>query len=397
MTFPLDIILDTPQLFILVSCIVGFGFGFVLEKAGFGRADKLAAQFYFRDMTVLKVMFTGIVTASLGLVMLDGLGLVDAVSIATGAASWTYVWPMLFGGLLLGVGFVVAGYCPGTSTVAAASGNVDGVAAFGGIVAGSLLFGELQPLFAEWTKAGNLQHYFLDELLGVERPVVALLVTAVALGAFFGAEKVEAWFRAKDGTPELAPAPLRAESRTRNMVFAALAALAVLAPITLFAPDKAVATRPAMELMDAESLANSLVAQPWSLRIIDVRSTEAWTKARIPGSESAPLGTLETLGLDVTKDSRGLVLVGDDRLEEAPAPLAAYRGKVYLLEGGFPAWQTYALDKPAPPGDTATAQEREDYAFRAALNGLLTGEAAAPPPKPVKRAVKRGGGGGGCD
>ena len=34
---------------------------FLLERAGFGRADKLAAQFYLRDLTVFKVMFSAIV------------------------------------------------------------------------------------------------------------------------------------------------------------------------------------------------------------------------------------------------------------------------------------------------------------------------------------------------
>lgn len=39
---------------LLVAVLIGIAFGFVLERAGFGRADKLAAQFYLRDMRVFK-------------------------------------------------------------------------------------------------------------------------------------------------------------------------------------------------------------------------------------------------------------------------------------------------------------------------------------------------------
>ena len=43
----------------LAALFIGFVFGFALERAGFGSSRKLAGIFYFRDMTVLKVMFSG--------------------------------------------------------------------------------------------------------------------------------------------------------------------------------------------------------------------------------------------------------------------------------------------------------------------------------------------------
>ena len=51
----------------VVFLLIGFGFGFVLESSGFGNSKKLAAQFYFRDLTVLKVMFGAIITAMVGI------------------------------------------------------------------------------------------------------------------------------------------------------------------------------------------------------------------------------------------------------------------------------------------------------------------------------------------
>ena len=130
------------ELGLVVAVVIGIGFGFVLERSGFGRSTKLAAQFYLRDMTVFKVMFTAIVTAMLGLVAAAGLGFVDLRAISESIVSWTFVWPMLIGGVVLGIGFIVSGYCPGTSLVASASGNVDGMAAFAGVIVGTLIYAE---------------------------------------------------------------------------------------------------------------------------------------------------------------------------------------------------------------------------------------------------------------
>ena len=135
---------------LVVAVVIGFCFGFVLERAGFGRSTKLAAQFYFYDMTVFKVMFSAIVTAMLGVIMAGGLGLVDIRHVAQLVVSGTFIWPMLVGGLLLGVGFIISGYCPGTSLVSAASGGVDGLLAFVGVIIGSVLFGMVYPAIADF-------------------------------------------------------------------------------------------------------------------------------------------------------------------------------------------------------------------------------------------------------
>ena len=58
-----------------IFLLLGMGFGSVLELSGFGDSRKLAAQFYLRDMTVLKVMFTGIVTAAVLIHLAAALGL----------------------------------------------------------------------------------------------------------------------------------------------------------------------------------------------------------------------------------------------------------------------------------------------------------------------------------
>jgi len=87
--------------------LIGIGFGFVLERAGFGSAKKLAAQFYFRDLTVFKVMFTAIVVAMIGIYYFNAFGWLDLELIYINP---TFIWAQLVGGLILGFGFVIGGY-----------------------------------------------------------------------------------------------------------------------------------------------------------------------------------------------------------------------------------------------------------------------------------------------
>lgn len=179
---------------LIVAFIVGIGFGFFLERAGFGSSMKLAAQFYFTDMTVLKVMFTAIVTAMVGLFYLSWIGFVDLSEVYV---STTYLLPQIAGGLLLGIGFVIGGYCPGTSCVGAATGRLDGAACLAGIFAGIFLFGEAFPLFSGFYVSTNLGRLTLPEVFGMSYGMVVFLVAAMAVGAFYAAEWAEKKFGSK--------------------------------------------------------------------------------------------------------------------------------------------------------------------------------------------------------
>lgn len=90
-----------------IAVALGFLFGFFLERAGFSSALKLTAQFYFKDSAVLKVMFTTIVVAMLGIAYFSLLGWLNMSRVYIPA---TFLWPQLVGGLLLGAGFIVGGY-----------------------------------------------------------------------------------------------------------------------------------------------------------------------------------------------------------------------------------------------------------------------------------------------
>ncbi len=175
-----------------LAFLVGVGFGWFLERGGMGNARKLAAQFYGTDMAVLKVMFSAILTAMLGLFWLSWLGVADLSAMFVPG---TWLLPQAVGGILFGAGFVICGLCPGTSCVAASSGKMDGVAVIGGMLAGVLLFAELLPLIEPLYEATPLGPLTLPELFGVSYGVVVLGITVMALVAFRVAERIEARLR----------------------------------------------------------------------------------------------------------------------------------------------------------------------------------------------------------
>ncbi|MBX2991067.1 MAG: YeeE/YedE family protein [Bacteroidetes bacterium] len=180
------------EISLIVAFAIGIGFGFFLERAGFGSGRKLAAQFYLYDMTVFKVMFTAIVTAMVGLFWLSVFGIVDLSLVYV---SPTYLVPQVVGGLILGVGFVVGGYCPGTSCVGVATGKYDAMIYLLGIIAGIFVFGEMFPLLEGFYKSTAMDIVTLPELFGMSYGLLVFLVVVMALGGFAGAEWVEKKFR----------------------------------------------------------------------------------------------------------------------------------------------------------------------------------------------------------
>ncbi len=96
-----------PEMGLVVAAVSGVLFGFFLERAGFGSPRKLTAMFYLQDFAVLRVMFTAVVVAMAGLLILGGIGQVDLTMLAVPD---TYLWPQALGGLLIGIGFAVGGY-----------------------------------------------------------------------------------------------------------------------------------------------------------------------------------------------------------------------------------------------------------------------------------------------
>jgi uncharacterized protein len=167
----------------------GVLFGYVLENSGFGSPYKLTAQFRLHDWSVFKVMFTAIVVAAVGLYGLRVAGFLNADAV--------FVPPSLLmaaalGGVFVGAGFAVGGYCPGTSVVGAFSGRVDAIVFLLGLFVGTVGFADIygpavEKLLAMWElDTGDT----VTDAYGVSEPIVlgimvVALVAIYALGAWF--------------------------------------------------------------------------------------------------------------------------------------------------------------------------------------------------------------------
>jgi hypothetical protein len=176
---------------LLVAFAIGISFGFFLERAGFGSARKLVAQFYLSDLAVFKVMFTAIVTAMLGVTLLGSVGVLDVSLIDL---TPTFLWPQIVGGLVLGVGFVAGGYCPGTSVAAVATGKLDAVVYGLGILGGTLAYAAAFPWLQAFHESGSFGEKTLPQVLGLPQGLVVAAVVAMALAGFWAADKIEAAF-----------------------------------------------------------------------------------------------------------------------------------------------------------------------------------------------------------
>lgn len=176
---------------LVVAFLIGIGFGWFLERAGFGSAKKLVSQFYLNDLAVFKVMFTAIVTAMLGIFYLGWMGVLDLDLLYLPT---THLWPQIVGGLVLGAGFVIGGYCPGTSMVAMATGKLDAIFYVGGVLAGVFVVGETFPLVKGFYESGNFGRLTLPQVLHLPYGVVVFLVVLMALGGFAAAEWAERRF-----------------------------------------------------------------------------------------------------------------------------------------------------------------------------------------------------------
>jgi hypothetical protein len=181
---------------LVLAFVIGIGFGFFLERAGFGSARKLVAQFYLTDLAVFKVMFTAIVTAMLGVTYLAWVGFLDLSLVYLVPTYWG---AQVAGGLLLGIGFVVGGYCPGTSMAAIATGRIDGLAFALGIGAGTFLFAEAFPLLRGLYYAGEAGTKTLPLVLHLPYGLVVFAVVLMALGGFAGASWLERRFGGTQG------------------------------------------------------------------------------------------------------------------------------------------------------------------------------------------------------
>ncbi len=162
----------------LIGILVGMCFGFILEASGFSSSRKITGVFYGYDFTVLKVFMTAVAVAMVGLLYFNYFGWIDL--------SLVYVNPLflnatIVGGFIMGIGFLMGGFCPGTSFAGAAIGKIDAMVFSLGMFLGILLFSEAYPLVETLYNAGDYGGLTITEWLGISPGLFAFLFVSAML------------------------------------------------------------------------------------------------------------------------------------------------------------------------------------------------------------------------
>ncbi len=128
---------------IILALLFGFGFGWLLQRAGLTKYEKIVNVYRFTDLTVLKFMLAALISGMIFVRIFVDLGWMDMSLVNP-----TYILGNFIGGLLFGAGMAAAGLCPGTTVAGAGRGNLDYlIPGFLGFLTGAAIFGLTYPKF----------------------------------------------------------------------------------------------------------------------------------------------------------------------------------------------------------------------------------------------------------
>ncbi len=212
---------ETVNLWLAVP--IGFVFGFGLYHAGFTDSRRIASAFYLKDVGVPVVMFSAIVTGMLGLWVLGLTGFLDLSQVYFLP---TYLAPMAMGGLLFGIGMALGGFCPGTAVASVATGRIDAMVFVVGFLGGSLVFGDLFPVWGDFYKSDDRGVYRLDQLFGTRIGIAVLIVVVAAVAGSLAMRYGQRLFWTTPKDEQLAPQQVM-KFEAPAVVLALLVAVAV--------------------------------------------------------------------------------------------------------------------------------------------------------------------------
>ncbi|MFO8000199.1 MAG: YeeE/YedE thiosulfate transporter family protein [Marinilabilia sp.] len=282
-----------PEFNFVIALIVGIGFGFALEQAGFSSTRKLVGLFYGYDFTVLKVFFTAGITAMTGVVVLSHLELLNTEIIFVNP---TFLPSAITGGVIMGAGFIIGGFCPGTSACAAAIGKIDGWAFILGATIGIFSFGEVFPWLEDFYMANDQGPLLIYEVFGMERATFALVMIVIAITAFVATGMIE---------DKVNHRPVHILSGNwKNKALSAALPLAIVL-LVMITPSRKEYTMEKLEeraaagecnpdLIAPDKLAFELINNYYQYNVIDVRSPEEYEDFHIATAINIPLEELHS-------------------------------------------------------------------------------------------------------
>ncbi|MFO8029181.1 MAG: YeeE/YedE thiosulfate transporter family protein [Cyclonatronaceae bacterium] len=320
--------------------IIGIAFGFLLEQAGFSNSRKLVGFFFGYDFAVLKVFLTAGITAAIGMFFFQYFGWIDINYVYVNPL---FTWSAITGGAIMGLGFILGGFCPGTGFAAAAIGKVDALFFLTGMFAGVFLFGTFFNFFDPLYNGSALGRMFVYDSLGMSQGLFLFLFIILALAAFYITKRIE-----------------ERSSRFKELLIYEklnlgypVSILLILLVFVLFLPEQRTSNRNELgkeqlaekmfdgqKDVDAIKVAHSLMRDVGDLHLVDVRSLQEFNRFHLPGAVSIPIENLLDEPFKPYLHQRGkkTVFYSNGGVKAAEAWFIAERaglGDFYMLKGGL--------------------------------------------------------------
>lgn len=332
--------LDTAWAF-LASLAIGFAFGFFLERAGFGSSRKLASVFYFKDMTVIKVMFTAVLTAMIGLFSLRALNLIHLDKVYLLETKYA---PQIVGGLIFGIGFVMGGWCPGTAAAGITSGKIDALVFMLGAITGSAFFNEVFRWVKPLYEMGGKGVLFVFDSLRMSASAFVLIFCLTGLIMFWLCEYIER----RLSRTGIYWNTLFLKSFSLVLLTCAIAFVAVnvgsapvaVTPMTIDTESETVLLESidqAHDHIEPEKLADRILSDEKDLILVDVRPYSEFAQFHLRGALNVPLKDLHQ-SLASYRNIGTIVLYSNGMTHPAQARDSLYRmgfRNAYILTDGL--------------------------------------------------------------
>ncbi len=354
---------------LVFAFFIGIFFGYILEQAGFSTSKKLVGLFYGYDFTVLRVFFTAGLTAMVGIVILTHFGLLDM--------DYVYINPLflksaIIGGLIMGLGFVIGGFCPGTSVCAAAIGKIDAMFFVLGGFLGVIFFSETYSFWEGIYKASYLGNPQLFETLGISRELTAILFIVVAVVAFYFTTKLEKKLNPNEILDDT-PKPYY------KYILTGVVVLLILIP---FLPDKKASLLKKVDdtnfilsqnipMMPIDEFAYRIWDRDKKLIPVDLRSEKEYKQLQLPYSVNVQEFKQlfdKKLYRKINLRNNQLVFIANDELTEKKAAYIASQigyKNIFILKKGMPEFiASYINFVPTKIDEHANKLVRDTYRFR---------------------------------
>lgn len=358
------------ELNFVAALLIGILFGAILEQAGFSTSKKLVGLFYGYDFTVLRVFFTAGVVAMTGVIAFDHFGLIDINLIYINP---TFLYSAIVGGLIMGLGFVVGGYCPGTSLCAAAIGKIDAMLFVLGSFVGVFAFAEGYPLFEDLYKAENWGYVRIFDTLGMSQSLFAFLLAAMAAMAFIMTSVIEKRVNGNREKFRFTP------------VYVSIASIGLVIGLSAFIlPERKPAVIEKSEdinfiksynadVMTIDELAYRIIDGDNRIQVLDFRTQKEYDKFSLPKSISYNIDNLfskDAVKVLAQKNKINVITADDEITERKIAFIAVELGynNIKILQDGMDNFkkQIIEFDQSANAGN-----QGDTYKFRSKASKLI--------------------------